>query len=323
MESENDRALVGLEQLRAAQQVIAGRLHRTPMFSASSLGRLVGAELYLKAELFQKTGSFKPRGALNKLESLSDEERARGIITISAGNHAQGVAFAAGLFGVKATVVMPEAAVQSKVEATRGYGAEVVQYGAHKDLLPKMLEIQEERGLTYLPPFDDPFVIAGQGTVGLEVLEDLPEPDLIVVPIGGGGLISGIATAVKTLRPAARVVGVEPVGAPGMTESLRQNAAAHLDHTDTIADGLAAPFVGVHNFAHVQRYVDEVVLLSDEEIVAGLRLLMERAKLQPEPSGAAAFAALLSGKVRVPQGASVVCIVSGGNVDRVRLKEIL
>src|SRR5262249_31738397 len=162
---------------------------------------------YLKAELLQKTGSFKPRGALNKLESLSDAERARGVITISAGNHAQGVAFAAGLFGVKATVVMPAAAVQSKVEATRGYGAEVVQHGAHKDLLPKMLEIQEERGLTYLPPFDDPYVIAGQGTVGLEVLEDVPEADLVVVPIGGGGLISGVAAAVKALRPAAQVVG--------------------------------------------------------------------------------------------------------------------
>src|SRR5262245_48269095 len=249
MESENDQALVGLEQLRAAQQVIAGRLHRTPMFTASSLGKLVGVDLYLKAELFQKTGSFKSRGALNKLESLSNAERARGVITISAGNHAQGVAFAAGLLGVRATVVMPEAAVRSKVEATRGYGAEVVQHGAHKDLLPKMLEIQEERGLTYLPPFDDPYVIAGQGTVGLELLEDVPGPELVVVPVGGGGLISGVATAVKTLQPAARVIGVEPVGAPGMTESLRQNTPAHLDHTDTIADGLAAPFVGVRNLA--------------------------------------------------------------------------
>jgi threonine dehydratase len=318
-----EAGLIGLDELRAARAAIAGRVHRTPTFTSASLGAMTDTDLYLKAELFQKTGSFKPRGALHKMLSLTDEERVRGVITISAGNHAQGVAFAARELGIRATVVMPEAAVRSKVDATRGYGAEVILHGAMKDLLPKALEIQGERGLTFVHPFDDPYIIAGQGTVGLELLEEVPEPEVVIVPVGGGGLIAGVATAVKLLSPSTRVIGVEPVGAPGMTLSLRDGAPAHLDSTNTIADGLAAPFAGDRNFAHVKAYVDDIVLLTDEEIAAGLRLLMERAKLQAEPAGAAAFAGLLAGKVRVPAGARVVCIVSGGNVDRSRLKELL
>jgi threonine dehydratase len=304
------KGLIGLDEMRAAREAIAGYVHRTPMFTSESLGAITATELYLKAELFQKTGSFKPRGALNMMLRLSDAERARGVITISAGNHAQGVAYAARALGIHATVVMPAAAVRSKAEATRGYGAEVILHGEMKDLLPKAQEIQAERGLTFTHPFDDPYLIAGQGTVGLEVLEDVPAPDVVIVPVGGGGLISGVASAVKRLSPKTRVIGVEPEGAPTMTLSLRDDAPAHLESTRTIADGLAAPFVGERNLAH-------------EEIAAGLRLLMERAKLQAEPAGAAAFAGLLAGKVRVPAGARVVCIVSGGNVDRSRLKEIL
>ena len=315
--------LIGLDELRAAQVAIAGKVHRTPTFTSATLGAMTGTDLYLKAELFQKTGSFKPRGALNKMLSLSEEERARGVITISAGNHAQGVAFAARELGIRATVVMPLTAVRSKVDATRGYGAEVILHGDMKDLLPKAREIEAERGLTFVHPFDDPYIIAGQGTVGLELMEDVPEPWAVIVPVGGGGLISGVATTVKLLSPTTRVIGVEPEGAPGMTLSLRDGVPAHLDSTNTIADGLAAPFAGDRNFEHVKAYVDDVVLLTDEEIAAGLRLLMERAKLQAEPSGAAAFASLLAGKVRVPAGARVVCIVSGGNVDRSRLKELL
>ncbi len=320
--SENGK-LTELDDLRSAQAALAGRLHRTPTFTSATLGALTNTDLFLKAELFQKTGSFKPRGALNKMLSLSAAERARGVITISAGNHAQGVAFAARELGIRATVVMPETAVRSKVDATRGYGAEVILHGAPKDLLPKAQEIQAERDLTFLHPFDDPYVIAGQGTVGLEMLEDVSEPHVVIVPVGGGGLISGVAAAVKLLSPTTRVVGVEPEGAPGMTLSLRDSKPAHLDTVNTIADGLAAPFIGDRNFAHVQAYVDEVVLISDDVIAEGLRLLMERAKLQVEPSGAAAFAALLSGAVSVPAGARVMCIVSGGNIDRSRLKELL
>ena len=319
----SEARLIGLDELRAARAAIAGRVHRTPTFTSATLGAMTNTDLYLKAELFQKTGSFKPRGALHKMLSLTDEDRVSGVITISAGNHAQGVAFAAHELGIRATVVMPEAAPRSKVDATRGYGAEVILHGEMKDLLPKALEIQGERGLTFVHPFDDPYIIAGQGTVGLEVLEDVPEPQIVIVPVGGGGLIAGVAAAVKLLSPTTRVIGVEPEGAPAMTLSLRDDAPAHLDSTNTIADGLAAPFAGDRNFAHVKAYVDEIVLLTDEEIVAGLRMLMERAKLQAEPAGAAAFAGLLSGKVRVPTGARVVCIVSGGNVDRSRLKDLL
>ena len=222
--------LVGLEEITAAQQVIAGRLHHTPLVSAHALGERIGnVELSFKAELLQKTGSFKPRGALNKLNGLTSREKAAGVITISAGNHAQGVAFAAALLGIPATVVMPEAAVQSKVNATRGYGASVVLHGAVQDLLPKCLELQQEHHLTFVHPFDDPLVIAGQGTLGLEILEDGDRPDVVVVPVGGGGLISGVAAALKCSDPQIQVIGVEPVGASVMIPSLRQNAAAHLE----------------------------------------------------------------------------------------------
>jgi threonine dehydratase len=314
--------LVSLGDIRSAQRVIKPYTHRTPTFTATALGRRIGASLYLKAELFQKTGSFKPRGAINKLHSLRAEEKARGVITISAGNHAQGVAYAAGILGIAATVVMPEAAPRNKVEATRGYGAEVILHGTSKDLLPKCQEIERERNLTFVHPFDDPFVIAGQGTVGLEILDDVTAPDVVVVPIGGGGLIAGVAAAIKQSNPSIQVVGVEPVGAAVMTESLATGEAAHWDTLDTIAEGLAPPFVGELNLRHVQRFVDEVVLVTDEEIVEALRLIAERAKLLAEPSGAAAYAALLAGKIAVPTGSEVIAIVSGGNVDRSRLHEI-
>ena len=315
--------LATLDALRDAQRAISGKLHRTPMMQSHALGRLIDAQLLLKAELFQKTGSFKPRGAIAKLATLSVAEKERGVITISAGNHAQGVAYAAGLLGIEATVVMPEAAVRSKVEATRGYGATVILHGTGKDLLPKCQELQAERNLTFIPPFDDPHIIAGQGTVGMEVIEDVPSPDLVVVPVGGGGLISGVAAAIKLNSPRTRVVGVEPVGAAVMTKSLADGAPAHWDSFATIADGLAAPFAGTLNLAHVQQFVDDIVLVTDEQIIAAMRLLMERCKLVAEPAGAAATAALLAGRIAVPAGGTVVSIVSGGNVDRARLKEVL
>lgn len=316
-------SLVELDDILKARQAIAGHLHRTPTVTCSGLSKMAGVDLAFKAEMFQKTGSFKPRGSINKLSNLSEAERARGVITISAGNHAAGLAYAASIFGIKATIVMPEAAVQSKVDATRGYGGEVILYGTGKDLLPKAQEIQKERGLTFVHPFDDLHLIAGHGTLGLEVLEDVPNPDIVVLGIGGGGLISGVSAAIKAKSPSTKVIGVEPEGAPGMTLSLRDGIPAHLDKTNTIADGLAAPFVGDHNLAHVQRFVDKVVLVSDAEIAEALGLILERAKLLVEPSGAASFAALLHHKFDVPNGAKVVCVLSGGNVDRSRLKTIL
>jgi threonine dehydratase len=316
--------LVGLDEIVSAQKAIAGLLHHTPLLSARTLGERVGdIELTFKVELLQKTGSFKPRGAINKLTSLTDEEKLAGVITISAGNHAQGVAFAASLLGIQATVVMPEAAVESKVHAARGYGATVVLHGTTKDLLPKCLQLQQEQHLTFVHPFDDPLVIAGHGTLGLEILEDSSKPDMVVVPVGGGGLISGVAAALKCSDPNIQVIGVEPVGASVMIPSLRDNAVAHLEKSDTIADGLAAPFVGELNLAHTQHYVDGMVLVTDEEIIEAMRLIMERCKFVVEPAGAAGYAALLAGKINLAPHTRVVSILSGGNIDQSRLKSIL
>ena len=289
--------------------------------SSTTLGKSTNSRLYFKAEVFQKTGSFKPRGAINKLSHLTEEERRRGVITISSGNQAQGLAYAASLFGISATVVMPHTTPANKVNATRGYGAEVVlTQGA---LLTTCLEIQKERNLTMVHPFDDPHVVAGQGTIGLEILDDLPEVDVVFVPIGGGGLISGIATAVKLKKPAVKIVGVEPIGASAMWQSLQRKAVVNLDKIDTIAEGLAAPFVGELNLALVQKYVDELVLVSDDEMIEAMGLLLERCKILTEPAGAAGFAALLFQKASIPSGSEVVCVLSGGNIDPSRLGQFL
>ncbi|HZT40823.1 MAG TPA: threonine/serine dehydratase [Chthonomonadaceae bacterium] len=313
--------LVTLDDVKAAREVIAGRLHRTPVMRSTYIGERAGVRLWLKMELFQKTGSFKPRGVLNRLGHLTAKEKARGVITLSAGNHAQALAWAARQAGIQATVVMPAGAVRSKVEATRGYGAEVVQVDG--DLMAACLALKEERNLTLIHPFDDLHVIAGQGTVGLEIVEDVPDIDCVFVGVGGGGLISGVSAVVKAHRPAAHVVGVEPQISDVMIRSLEAGTPAHLQGAQTIADGLNAPFVGRHNLAHAQAFVDEMITVSDDEIVQAMRLLMERCKVVAEPAGAASVAGLLSGRASVPSGATVVCVVSGGNVDRDRLKQLL
>jgi len=313
--------LLSLEDLEAARSRIDGWVHRTPTFSATTLGEMVGVSLRLKAELFQKTGSFKPRGVFNKLLSMNPEDLARGLVSLSAGNHAAALAYGASAVGAKATIIMPESAVPSKIAATRAYGGEVVLTGGN--LLETCLQIQRERNLTLVHPFDDLAVMAGQGTVGLELMEDAPDVDVVIVPVGGGGLISGIATAVKSLRPSATIIGVEPEGADAMSRSLEAGGPVHLDKVSTIADGLAAPFAGEHTLRHVQRFVDQVVRVTDDEIVHALRLMIERAKLAAEPSGAAGLAALLTGKAHVTEGSRVVCIVSGGNLSLDRLKQLL
>ena len=314
-------SLVSLRDIQKARERIAGRIHHTPTFSASSLGGMVGATLSLKAELFQKTGSFKVRGVLNRLLDLSPEDLRRGLVTLSAGNHGAALAWAAAAAGTSATVVMPATAVKSKIDAIRGYGGEVVQTGG--DLLEQTLALQQERGLTLVHPFDDPLIIAGQGTAGLEILEDTPDVEAVVVPVGGGGLISGIAAAVKRCRPEVRVIGVEPTGSDAMTRSLAAGTPVRLERNKTIADGLTAPFAGAQTLAHVQAFVNEVVLVDDETILRALRLIIERAKLVAEPAGAAAFAALLAGAVRLAPESRVVCVVSGGNVDPSLLKGVL
>jgi len=318
----NNSGLVTLDDILASRPLVVEKLHRTPMLSSTALGERTGVKkLHFKAEMFQKTGSFKPRGILNRMQKLTDAEKLKGVISISAGNAAQAVAYAARQLGISATVVMPEAATQSKVDATKGYGATVIQHGTGKDLLPKMREIQAEQGQIFIHPFDDMDVIAGHGTLGLEILDDVPDVDTVIVPVGGGGLISGIAAAIKLQKPSIKVIGIEPVGSQAMTKSLEQNAVYHLDKSTTIADGLAAPFAGEHTLRHVQQFVDEVVLVTDDDIIAALRLILERCKILPEPSAAASFAGLLSGKV--PPSPTVVCVLSGGNVDRSLLKTIL
>ena len=305
--------MVELREIEHAARRIAGRLHRTPTLSASSLGRMVDAQLFFKAELFQKTGSFKVRGVLNALLGLPPETLRRGLITLSAGNHGAALAWAAAAAGASATVVMPATAVKSKVEAVKGYGGEVVQTSGN--LLEECQAIRERRGLTLIHPFDDPAVIAGQGTAGLEILDDTPDVETVIVPVGGGGLIAGIAAAIKQRRPGVRVIGVEPRGSDVLTRSLASGRPERLTASSTVADGLAAPFAGVHTLGHVQQFVDEVVLVEDEAILRALGLIVQRSKLAAEPAGAAAFAALLSGAARVAPASRVVCVVSGGNVD--------
>jgi threonine dehydratase len=318
--------MVTLEDVQEARRVIAGRLHRTPLLSARSLGEMAQphVRLFLKAELLQKTGAFKVRGALNKLAGVSAEQKRRGLITVSAGNHAQAVAWSAAAEGVPATVVMAETAVRSKVNATRGYGAEVVLFGTSMaGIFDHAHQLERERGLLFIPPFDDPRIIAGQGTVGLEILEDLPDPDVVIVPCGGGGLVSGVAVAIKAQRPQTRIVLVEPEGAPTMHKATEAGKPVPLEKITTMADGLSAPFAGELTLAIVQKLVDEMVLVSDEEISAALGLVLERSKLLPEPAAAASVAALLAGKVKVREGEKVVAILSGGNIDRERLKQVL
>ena len=315
--------MTSLADIEAARDAIAGRVHRTPLLSSRSLSERAGTRVSIKAECLQKTGSFKVRGVFNRLRRLSPEERARGLVTISAGNHAQALAYGASREGIPCTVVMPAHASRSKVEASRAYGADVVLHGSVFEAFEKCEQLRHERGLTLVHPFDDPDIIAGQGTIGLEILEDAPDTHTVVVPIGGGGLISGIAAAIKALRPAARVIGVEPEGAAAMTLALRAGKPSRLEHIDTIADGLAAPTAGANTLEHVRALVDDVVLLTDAEIRDALAFLLERAKLLVEPAGAAAAAALLAGKVQAPADAHVVIVASGGNVDLPRLEEFI
>ena len=289
---------------------------------SGELGRRIGAPAWLKLESLQHTGSFKVRGASNAVALLPPAQRAAGVVTMSAGNAALAVAYAAHAAGVRAAVAMPEHASATKIAATRAYGAEI-RFGAAVTELTPIVRAFEAEGRYFIHPFDDEGMIAGHGTAGMEILEDLPDADLFVVGIGGGGLISGIATVVAARRPGARVVGVEPVGAPGMRRALDAGEVVSLAAVDTIAEGLAPPFAGVHTLAIVQRLVSDVVAIPDADIREGMRFLFERARIVAEPSGAAAVGALLSGTVVPRPGERVVAIVSGGNVDLDRYRELV
>ncbi|MGH9364393.1 MAG: threonine/serine dehydratase, partial [Thermoanaerobaculia bacterium] len=311
-------------EIRAAAARIAGKIHRTPILSAAQLGESARVRLFLKCESFQKTGSFKPRGALNKVLSLTEAERSRGLVTVSAGNHAQAVAWASRMARASCAVVMPTGAPRSKIEAVKGYGAEVILHEDRATLFDKLNEVREARGLTFVHPFDDPVVLAGAGTTGLEILEDLPEADYVLVPVGGGGLLGGVASAVKGLRPKTRVIAVELEAGPGLRPALSAGKPVPVPRpNDTLADGMTPPFVGALPLEIARQAVDEVVTVSEAEIVSAMKLLMTRAKLYVEGSGAAATAALLAGRVRAPAGACVVAIVSGGNVDLERVAQMM
>jgi threonine dehydratase len=306
---------VDIDAIRDAAARIGGRLHRTPVLSSRLLGEAIGAHAQVKAELFQRTGSFKARGVLNKLGRLSAAERERGVVSFSAGNHAQAVAWACGQEGVRCRIFMPATASAAKVEATRAYGGEVdLASETAREAGRRALELAE-RGWTLVHPFDDPAVIAGHGTAGLELAEDAGGLDLVVVPASGGGLISGVATAIAALSPSARVVAAQVEANPTVREALAAGKPVVGKPQPTIADALTAPFVGDHCLPLIQAHVDAVACVTEDEVAAAMRFVYGRLKLAAEPGGVVGVAALLAGRVAVEPGARVAVVVSGGNVD--------
>jgi len=311
--------MLTLEMIKDAKEALKGVARKTPLDPAPKIGNNV----YIKAENLQLTGSFKLRGAYNKIRSLSKEEAAKGVIACSAGNHAQGVAISATKLGIKSIICMPAGAPMSKVEATKGYGAEAVLVpGVYDDAAKEAERLRNENGYTFAHPFNDPYVMAGQGTIGLEILEQLPEVEQVVVPIGGGGLISGIAYAIKSLKPSCRVVGVQAAGAASMYTSLQQGAPVELKSVSTIADGIAVKKPGDLTFEICKKYVDEVVTVNEDEIASAMLQLMEGQKTVSEGAGATPVAAVMFGRVDTTK-LKTVCVVSGGNVDVTTLSRVI
>lgn len=305
--------MVTLDKVYHAAFVLKQVARKTDMIHAPKLSN--GFNMYLKTENLQLTGSFKLRGAYYKISQLSEEQRKAGIIACSAGNHAQGVALAASRMGIKAVVCMPDGAPISKVEATKALGAEVcLVKGAYDDAYAHACRLQQETGMTFIHPFDDDEVIAGQGTIGLEILEQLADVDAVICPIGGGGLISGVAFAIKALNPKVKVYGVQAANAPSMAESIQAGEAITLKTASTFADGIAVKHPGDTTFAMVNRYVDQVVTVSEDEIAASILALMEKQKLVAEGAGAVSVAAAMFGKLPI-EGQNVCCLISGGNID--------
>lgn len=305
---------IGLADIEQAYAALRGVVHHTPLDRSRTFSNMAGCDVYLKLENLQKTGSFKIRGAYNKIRTLTDREKAKGVIAASAGNHAQGVAFAAGMAGARATIVMPEVAPLAKSMATRGYGAEVVLKGlVYDDAFQQAQELQEQTGQTFIHAFNDPAVIAGQGTVGLEILESLQDVSSIVVPVGGGGLIAGIAMAVKETSPHVKIYGVQAQGAPAMYMSKRAREIRTTPEAATIADGIAVRTPGNLTFGIIDKYVDDIVVVDDEAIAGTILLLLERAKLVVEGAGAVSLAAILQHKI--PGAGKVAGVISGGNID--------
>lgn len=305
-----------LDEVKAAAERIHGLVHRTPLLSSRALGERAGLDVWLKTENLQKTGSFKPRGVFNKVLQLPTDARAAGIVTASAGNNGQAVAYVAAHEHIPGFVVMPEHANRSKVAAVREYGSEAILHGAvWDDAFARSIALAKEKRLTYVHPFKDRQIMAGQGTIALEILEDLPDIGAVLIPIGGGGLIGGVATAMKLSRPDVRVIGVEPEGAANLRTSHDAGRPMDLETVRTIADGLATKRTDPEMFETIERSVDDYVTVSDEAMVDAIRFLLERTKLLAEVSGAATTAALLAGAAQLPPGTKTVAIVSGGNFD--------
>lgn len=313
--------MLTLSEVFNAQMVLKNIVRETKVVRA--YGIAPECELYLKPENLQITGSFKVRGSAYKIAKLSDEEKAKGVIACSAGNHAQGVALAASKNGIKSLICLPDSAPISKVEATRGYGADIcLVKGCYDDAYERALELKESEGYTFVHPFDDEYVIAGQGTIALEVLNELDNIDAIVVPIGGGGLISGIAFTVKNIRPSVKVYGVQMEDAPSMYQSIKNGQIECLDSVNTVADGIAVKQPGENTFAFVSEYVDEIALVSDDEVASAILALMEKQKMIAEGAGAAAVAAIMFNKFDL-KGKKVAAIVSGGNIDVTNLSRVI
>jgi threonine dehydratase len=320
----NRPTMIALREIEEARQRIADSVVLTPCTPSEAFGELFGGHAWFKFENLQRTGSFKERGALNRILQIPLPERSRGVIAASAGNHAQGVAYHAGRLGIRATIVMPERTPLIKVSNTQRFGANVVLHGANYDeAMGEAIRRQSEEGSTLVHPFDDPAVIAGQGTIGLELLEQCPEMDVVVVPVGGGGLISGIASALKMVRPEIRVIGVEASALPAALRSRQAGRVTTIDAAETIADGIAVRTIGQNTFQLMERYVDELVTVGEEEIASAVLLLLEREKTVAEAASATALAAVLTGAVSNLAGANVVLLLSGGNIDVNLLSRII
>lgn len=313
--------MITLDKVYHAKHVLGEVIRQTDLIQAPKL--VPGSEIYLKTENLQVTGSFKVRGAYYKISQLSEEEKARGVIACSAGNHAQGVALAAARSGIKSLICLPDGAPISKIEATKSYGAEVcLVNGVYDDAYAKALELKEQEKYTFIHPFDDENVILGQGTIGLELIEQLPKMDAVIVPVGGGGLISGLAFAIKSLNPNIKVYGVQASGAPSMFKAMQDKKISCLDSVSTIADGIAVKEPGEHTFEYCSKYVDEIVTVTDDEISAAILALIEQQKLITEGAGAVSVAAAMFHKVPV-EGKKVVCLLSGGNIDVTILSRVI
>jgi threonine dehydratase len=297
-------------------------IHKTPIVSSSSLNKIYNTNIFFKLELFQKTGSFKTRGAINKLLKLSDLERDKGVITISAGNHAQAISWACSQFNIKSKIVMPFDASPSKVEATKSYGGEVIL--TKNNMMDECNDIKEKEGLTFVHPFDDIDIILGQGTIGVEIIEKLNNIDYAFISIGGGGLISGIACVLKSINPKIKIIGIEPINSNVMTKSISSNKPETFDTNinKTLADGLAAPFAGNLTFKFVKKYVDEIINVSENEMIESMRVIIERLKVIPEAAASACFVPILKNKLSIKKNTNSIIVLCGGNIDLDKLKKL-